>query len=925
MGKAIMNYIFWAVCLSLALAVGTANADIEEGLVGRWTFDEGEGTTAQDSSVSNNHGTLNGDPQWVDGKIKGALEFDGADDYVDILYATDPTTYTIAVWVKPEVTNLFNIVARTSDQGPTTHWSHQLRVLDSGVFEHYVYDGAERRVAGTTTVEADTWYFVAGVATNNGEMRLYVNGQEEGTATTFGTMWVDGDRFVVGSNSGHAMGWFEGLIDDLRIYDRILSDEEVEELYRWSGGAYAGPDQWVEAGETITLEGSGPADATSFAWEQVIIADEPAVTLVNPGDATCTFDSPVRDIGYALTFRLTVESTETGTTTDECLVMARAPNAPKVAPGNLRTVRTDRGFWLYWDPVFDAGSYAIEIEYLPDVWIPVAPNVIPPEYQIKDQNPGAIVPVRVVAKNSHGDGAVSDPVTMTIMRNVALPAPAGDTPPTASFDYDGNPVTALNDGVLDSSTDSYGTAAETEDFWGYTWDEPLFFDEIAYFTGDVFWNGGWFTDLTVEYTEDGATWVKVANVEINPAYDFTDSSEDRDGFLRYEISFMTVRGTGIRIYGAPGGWAAFTSIAELQVYGDQTQGPLIVQGVDADAPEYSTAALDGRCSLSTRGPLSGFAWVQTGGPTVAISGADQALATFTAPGVDADIVLTFELTAGDGTETDTDEVSITIKNQVTTAVAGPDQWLYDGADVTLDGTGSLSTSEQTLYTWTQTEGTPATLTGADTATPSFTAPALWGDSDDLVFSLEVHDGVGGQSSDEVTVTVQNSLFFIAARVGEGDLPDDPWAFTTRDIPDTITAGSATYDAATETYTITAAGADIWGTADQFRFVYIEAEGDFSMSACVKEDRFQGGSNEWSKAGIMVRDNDTAGSSDVFQVATRNPSQDHFCAWQWRDFQGIDCGWTLGGPAAPYSGPFWLRIRREGQTFYADYSLDVKPG
>ena len=201
-------------------------------LMGWWKLDEGGGTAALDWSGHGNHATLMGGPQWSVGYDGGALEFDGRDDYVAIPYTADPTIYTITTWVKPAKTGPASIVVRTSSSGPTVHWSHQLRINGSGVLEHYTYDGSERFTTGTTPVKANTWYFIAAIASNNGLMRLYVNGREEGFATSVGTLWADGDRFVVGSNSGQGMGWFEGLTDDLRIYDYALTPEEIRQVMR---------------------------------------------------------------------------------------------------------------------------------------------------------------------------------------------------------------------------------------------------------------------------------------------------------------------------------------------------------------------------------------------------------------------------------------------------------------------------------------------------------------------------------------------------------------------------------------------------------------------------------------------------------------------------------------------------------------------
>jgi hypothetical protein len=195
----------------------------------------------------------------VDGYDGGALEFDGVDDYVEISYTTDPTTYTITVWVKPARTGSANIVVRTSPSGPTVEWSHQLRIDSSGAFEHYAWDGSECRVMGTTAVKADTWYSVAAVATDNGRMRLYVNGQEEGIVTNVGALWAEGDRFLVGSNSGHGMGWFEGLIDDIRIYDYVLSQAEIQQAMRGDTSLAWNPSP---------INGSTPSikDVTPLSW-----------------------------------------------------------------------------------------------------------------------------------------------------------------------------------------------------------------------------------------------------------------------------------------------------------------------------------------------------------------------------------------------------------------------------------------------------------------------------------------------------------------------------------------------------------------------------------------------------------------------------------------------------------------------------------
>jgi len=201
-------------------------------LVGHWRFDGN-----LDDSIGGAHGTFNGgSPVYVTARIGQGIEFDGVSHFVH-LPSANPSAYTIALWVRPARTDAASVIVRTSSSGPTTHWSHQLRINPQGAFHHYLWVGSERHVAGTTLVEADTWYHVAIAAANDGPMQLYVNAEEDAASTDVaGTLWGDGDRYYVGSNSGHGMGWFQGVVDDVQIYDSILTAEEVGRIAASSGG-----------------------------------------------------------------------------------------------------------------------------------------------------------------------------------------------------------------------------------------------------------------------------------------------------------------------------------------------------------------------------------------------------------------------------------------------------------------------------------------------------------------------------------------------------------------------------------------------------------------------------------------------------------------------------------------------------------------
>ena len=206
-----------------------------------------------------------------------------------------------------------------------------------------------------------------------------------------------------------------------------------------------------------------------------------------------------------------------------------------------------------------------------------------------------------------------------------------------------------------------------------------------------------------------------------------------------------------------------------------------------------------------------YSWAQTGGPAGGtLTGASSASASFTPA---AKGVYTFTVTVNDGDTggTASAEVTLTARNRAPVADAGDDQTVDASSAVSLDGSGSSDPDgDAVTYLWTQTGGAAVTLTGATTATPSFTAPGAPGA---LSFELVVTDAEGEASiADSVTVTVQEAA--IAGLSASSDAPTvlgQPTSFSAA-----ITAGSsvsyswdfgngATATGASPQYTYPAAG------------------------------------------------------------------------------------------------------------------------
>ncbi|MFP2927497.1 myxosortase-dependent M36 family metallopeptidase [Pyxidicoccus sp. 3LG] len=155
------------------------------------------------------------------------------------------------------------------------------------------------------------------------------------------------------------------------------------------------------------------------------------------------------------------------------------------------------------------------------------------------------------------------------------------------------------------------------------------------------------------------------------------------------------------------------------------------------------------------GDTLSFTWTQTSGDAITLTGADTASATFTAPEVTEDTEFGFRLSVNDGTDTVTQDVTVTVRqfNRAPVANAGADATVASRATATLNGSASADADGSTLtYKWTQVGGPWVTLTGADTASATFTAPNVKANTE-FTFRLVVNDGSLDSDGDTVTITV----------------------------------------------------------------------------------------------------------------------------------------------------------------------------
>jgi hypothetical protein len=203
-------------------------------LVSWWKLDDGSGSTASDSAGSND-GTVYG-AAWTTGQINGALDFDGTNDYVVIADAPfdfgSDTDFSICVWIKTSNTLRQRIVDKIQANTPP-YQGYELLMNTNGLARVNVDDGPNFTGSYTTTIVNDgNWHFLTAVADRDGNIEIYCDGSPEDSDPMSAIGNIDNNiSLAFGRSMDYNGQYFDGKIDDVRIYDRALTPLEVLQLY----------------------------------------------------------------------------------------------------------------------------------------------------------------------------------------------------------------------------------------------------------------------------------------------------------------------------------------------------------------------------------------------------------------------------------------------------------------------------------------------------------------------------------------------------------------------------------------------------------------------------------------------------------------------------------------------------------------------
>ncbi len=231
-------------------------------LIGWWKLNDGSGTVAVDSSGYDNDGTFEGNPQWVEGKIGGALDFDGTNDYVDCgndpLFGIDTNQMTVAAWVTVRSNaNAWQVIAAKGEYA----WRLSNVNLDPRFHFGITWWNQPNTysVDGSTAVGFNEWHHVAG-SFDGTNINVYLDGVLDGSATTPEPIGTNDENVLIGNSPYDLVRFWDGLIDDVRIYNVALTPEELAD---------------VMIGESLRSSHPSPEDGATFVTRGVVLSWDP--------------------------------------------------------------------------------------------------------------------------------------------------------------------------------------------------------------------------------------------------------------------------------------------------------------------------------------------------------------------------------------------------------------------------------------------------------------------------------------------------------------------------------------------------------------------------------------------------------------------------------------------------------------------------
>ncbi|MDO8429065.1 MAG: DUF2341 domain-containing protein, partial [Candidatus Daviesbacteria bacterium] len=360
---------------SAVLGQSDANENLSSGLVGYWKMDESSwtqnctATSVTDSSGNGNNGkscpSTTGPAGGAVGKFGNAGSLDGTNDYVSVAHSSSlnpASQITLSTWVYQAADqNDKQIFEKGISADSTTGW--RMRTVSGGAYAFQIPVTSFSHGMTSTSYSTSAWHHVVGTYDGT-TMKLYVDGVLDSELARSGAINSNSGSLTIGAWNSGSTAWFNGKLDDMRIYNRALSAGEVSQLYNfapgpvgywnldektgtsafdksgnantgtltntptWTTGKYgaginfAGSDQHVTRADDADFDFADDADFTFSAWvrhaatstSEIVLSkfneEGYKIIMESDGDFTCALD-------YDSTWTPTDSATSTAATYDD--------------------------------------------------------------------------------------------------------------------------------------------------------------------------------------------------------------------------------------------------------------------------------------------------------------------------------------------------------------------------------------------------------------------------------------------------------------------------------------------------------------------------------------------------------------------------------------------------------------------------------
>ena len=232
-----------AIAFSLMLTP-ISNAKIDPGnFIALWLLDDGKGDVAKDSSGNGREGSVEGGPQWVQGRAGWALQFDGEDDVVNFGKSSDlqPEIGTVHIWFKfdevkdADINQLFDKGVHSNDNGIALYYN-VINPPPKNLVARWRGGGTDIKLEHEMDMTNDTdWHHAAVVWDTTNGKKFYLDGELVGESDNTNTVPICEEcPFLIAQAVGREYD-FKGFIDEVAIFDIALTANEVKELMneRW--------------------------------------------------------------------------------------------------------------------------------------------------------------------------------------------------------------------------------------------------------------------------------------------------------------------------------------------------------------------------------------------------------------------------------------------------------------------------------------------------------------------------------------------------------------------------------------------------------------------------------------------------------------------------------------------------------------------